>query len=169
MTYDSALMEDRAGHIEQAAKAYEEALTKNPPALAMLMNLAVLYWQSTEYGFWAGHQLSREFVGAAASRLGECLQRARSLFPSAAEPQFWTKYIAWSDLGEPFPVEECRQLLASEPTSLVPAMHLYAVSQGRDCANEASLLLQQCRADGTTRARYIASVIEGVAKRHGSS
>ena len=37
------------------------------------------------------------------------------VFPNRPEMTFWTKYIAWADLNEPFEVEECRELLREHP------------------------------------------------------
>jgi hypothetical protein len=73
----------------------------------------------------------------------------------------------WADLNEPFDIEDCRQLLREEPMELVPAMHVFALSQGKEAAAEAVDLLRSCRATGTTGARYVASVIEAVMKRVG--
>ena len=43
-------------------------------------------------------------------------------------------------------------------------MHVFALSRGERARPEAEELLRQCREEGTLRARYIASVIEGVMK-----
>ncbi|MEY4583065.1 MAG: hypothetical protein RL701_7768 [Pseudomonadota bacterium] len=50
MSFTNALDEDRAGHIELAAAAYEDELRKEAtPELGMLMKLVVLYWQQVEH------------------------------------------------------------------------------------------------------------------------
>jgi len=56
-------------------------------------------------------------------------------------------------------------MLRDDPESLVPAMHVFAVSQGKEAKVEALEILRRCREDGTTRGRYVASVIEGVLRR----
>ena len=93
------------------------------------------------------------------------LAEARQLHPQSTEVRFWERYIAWADLGEPFAIEECEALLRHATSVLVPAMHLFAISNGEKYEKEARDLLRQCREDRTVRAHYIASVIEGVLKR----
>jgi hypothetical protein len=46
-------------------------------------------------------------------------------------------------------------------------MLLFTASKGKETQAEAAELLRQCKHDGTTRARYITSVLEGVMKRAG--
>ena len=70
-----------------------------------------------------------------------------------------------SDLGEDLDKGYCRQLLHEDPATLVPAMYLFDPSHGSEAQAEARELLQRCHDDGTTRARYVASVIEGVLRR----
>lgn len=57
-------------------------------------------------------------------------------------------------------------MLHEDPDSLVASMHVFAVSEGRSHRGEALRLLEDCKTHGTVRANYIASVIEGVLKRH---
>jgi hypothetical protein len=165
MSHELALAEERAGRIAQAADAYEVELSRAVPTLAALMNAVVLYWQSTDYGFSTANGLSAEFVDRAAERFRGWLTKALALYPNAGEPRFWRKYIAWADLGETLSVDECKELLSSDPTTLVPAMHIFAVSRGEDCANEAARLLEECQREPTVRAKYIASVLQGVLHR----
>jgi hypothetical protein len=168
MSLAEAREAERQGRIEEAASLYEVALRTGPRALDALVNLAVLYWQATEYGYWVGMKLSRDFVRYAGLRFPEVLSEAAREYPGSTEVEFWQYYIPWADLGEPFPTETCARLLVRDPTVLTPAMHLFGQSQGERYEQEALALLQQCQAEGTVRAQYIASVIKGVLtrKRH---
>ena len=167
MTLADALSADRAGDIESAAANYEAALADGYRSLDALLNLALLYWQATDPGLSGAKKLGPELLAVAARRLPELLDEAQKRFPDRTETRFWKRYIAWADLGEPFEEDECRELLQEDPTALAPAMYLFAISEGRAARAEADELLRRCREDGTTGARYVLSVLEGVAKRQG--
>ena len=165
MTLIKALEADRQGQIEKAAIEYESALANDADDLVSTMNLMVLYWQSTDYGFSLAHQLLQPFIANAGTRLAELLKTAKQRFTERPEVRFWSKYIAWADLGDSFDPDECRALLDRYPDYLEPAMLLFSLSQGVEAEDIANDLLIRCRADNTTRSRYVISVIEGVLKR----
>jgi hypothetical protein len=165
MSLAEAWAADRQGHIEEAASLYEAALRTGPKPLDALLDLAILYWQATEYGYWVGMKLSRDFVGHAGRRFPEVLSEAAREYPGSTEVEFWQHYIPWADLGEPFPTETCAKLLLRDPAVLTPVMYLVGEGEDERYEQEAEALLQQCKAHGTVRAQYVASVIEGVLKR----
>lgn len=165
MTLSKALEADRNGQIERAADEYESALANDANDLVATVNLLVLYWQSTDYGFSLAHRLSQPFIANAGTRLAQLLNIARERFPECPEVLFWTRYIVWADRGDAFDVDECRVLLKRYPDYLEPAMALFSLSQGKEAADMAIELLNRCRADNTTRSRDVSSVIEGVLKR----
>jgi hypothetical protein len=167
MKLQDAVAADRKGELQLAAARYEEMLAAGEASLEVLLNLAVLYWQATDTGMAAAKKLSPDFLATAGRRFPELLAEAQRRFPTSTEPRFWRRYIAWADLGEPIGGDECRELLREDPAALVPAMHIFAASQGKEAEAEALELLRQCQEDGTTRARYVASVIQGVLKRVG--
>jgi hypothetical protein len=161
----AALAADRAGEIESAAALYEEVVATGHSSLRVLLNLALLYWQATDPGMAAAKKLTPGFLATAGRRIPELLAEAQRRFPKSTEVRFWRLYIAWADLGEPLDSEECRRLLREDPAALAPAMHLSAAHEGHEAMAEAQELLRRCREDGTTGARYVVSVIEGVLKR----
>jgi hypothetical protein len=167
MTLQDAVGADRKGELQLAAAGYEGVLAGGEASLEVLLNLAVLYWQATDTGMAAAKKLNPDFLVTAGGRFPELLAEAQRRFPMSTEPRFWRRYIAWADLGEPFGGDECRELLREDPATLVPAMHLFAVSHGKEARAEALELLRRCNEDGTTRARYVASVIQGVLKPAG--
>ena len=169
MSRSEARAADRAGDLECAAARYEEALAAGDHSLQVLLDLAVLYWQSTDPGLAAAKKLGQDFLTTAGRRTPELLEEAARAFPGSTAVRFWNQYIRWAELGEPFDVEDCKQLLREDPTFLVPAMHVFATSQGQGMQLEAHELLRQCREDGTTGSRYVVSVIEGALKRAGQS
>ncbi len=165
MSLADAIAADQAGSLEVAAAAYEVVVAADERNLVALLNLAVLYWQATDFGLSTAKKLDPKFVGYAGTRFPVLLTEAERAFPESTEVQFWMKYIPWADLGEEFSLDECRELLLRDPTTLVPAMYLFAQTQGGTYRDEALELLRQCQREGTTRGRYIASVVEGVLKR----
>lgn len=166
MTLEDAVAADRKGDLQLAAVGYEEVLAGEASVEAVL-NLAVVYWLATDTGMAAEKKLSPNFLATAGRRIPELLAVAQRRYPTSTEARFWRRYIAWADLGEPFGSAECRELLREDPAALVPAMHLFAASQGTEAEAEALELLRRCQEDGTTRAQYVASVIQGVLKRAG--
>lgn len=165
MSLECALAADRAGLIEPASIEYEHALAAGDRSLTVLLNLALLYWQATDPGLAAGKNLAPVFFATAGQRFPELLNEAEQRFQDSTAARFWKRYIAWADLGEPLDGNECRRLLEEDPGTLVPAMWIFADSAGREAQAEAHELLRQCRQDGTTGARYVVSVIEGVMNR----
>jgi hypothetical protein len=165
MKLSDAIASDVQGQTQEAAAAYEGILRSNPNELEATLNLMVLYWQATDFGISAIAQLPPEFVAFAGRRLRELLDLVPKQFPSRPEVVFWTKYIAWADLGVPFQPEECRDLLRDHPQYLEPALVLFSRSGGDEAESEAMQLLERCATERTARCRYMVSVIKGVLKR----
>ena len=159
-----ALEADRAGQIVRALELYEEA-AEAEPSLDMLVNMAVLYWQVTDYGFWTGHHLPSELVGVAGARIFQILDLAQSRFPGSPQVEFWRKYIAWADLGEPFELDDCRRILKQHPGYLEPLAYLFSVTEGQEGRDLVPALLEQAQRQGTQRSRYVTSVVESVVRQ----
>ena len=165
MSRCTARVADRAGKIEVAADLYEKALAAGDCSLERFLELALLYWQATDPGLAAAKTLPPDFLTKAEQRARELLDEAHQAFSESTAVRFWMRYVRWADLGEPLGVEECRAMVAEDPTVLVPAMHVFAATQGQEMQAEAHELLRRCKEDGTTGAQYIASVIEATIKR----
>ena len=138
MSIEGAREADRAGELESAAAQYEELIAAGDLSLATLLDLALLYWQATDPGMAAAKKLSPRFLATAGRRTCELLDNATRLFPGSTAVSFWKEYIAWADFGEPLDIDRCKQLLREAPAVLVPAMHLFAASQGRDMRRPAT-------------------------------
>lgn len=165
MSLASAMALDRAGHIERAATDYEEVIAAGEAPLAVLLDLALLYWQATDPGLAAAGHIDPLFMTVAGGRCEELLVDAERRFPRSTAVRFWKRYIAWADLGEPFTPDECEGLLREDPTELWPALHLFAAHDRPDVRPAAEELLRQSRGRGTTGARYVVSVLESAMKR----
>lgn len=165
MNLDEVLAADRRGDAAAAIDGYESIVERGAASLETLMNLAVLYWQVTDPGFAAAHGTGPGAMDAAFRKSREVIAYAERQFPACSEPRFWRHYFAWADLGEPLDPDMCRTLLREDPTTTVPAFHLFALSQGKECEQEALELLRRFNADPTAKGRYVSSVIDGVLKR----
>jgi len=154
-----AIQLDVAGRYAEAADAYEEVLLADGACVPARVNLTVLYWQVTEFGFSAGHVLPGEFIQRAADRLHVLLADVDQEVATGPEMQFWKVYISWADHGEPLPVERCLQLLADYPAYLEPVLFVFGATEGSQYREEALELVQQCPREATVRNRYVESVL----------
>jgi len=155
----AALEKDIYEDILGAAEAYEKAI-KEDGAVDVYINLAFLYWQSTEYGFNAFHHLPLDFIKLAGERYPKVLKQAETRFPGSPEIKFWKLYFDYISLGREEFTEECERLVVQQNGSLVPYFYLYSMSGGQRFKDEAMALLKICKSLPTTKNRYIASVIE---------
>lgn len=167
MSVSDARAADRAGALQSAAAQYEDAIAAGDHSPHLLLALALPYWQATDPGLAAANRLDEGFLAKAGRRMPELLEQATRAYPESAAIRFWRRYISWTDLGAPLDAEDCRALLREDPTELVPVMPVFVATEGRDMQAEALELLRRCHEDGTTGARYVVSVIEGVMHRTG--
>ena len=164
MTLELARQADREERVEEAASLYEAAIRSDPSQDALL-DLVLLYWQATDFGYRTFRRLPDSFVKRAGERFPQLLAEARRTFPTSTEVEFWGQYIPWAYLAEPFPVEDCERLFARDRTVLVPVLYLFGQSDGRQYQPEAIELLRRSREKGTLGAKYVQGVIEGVLTR----
>ena len=165
MSYPEALKADREERIEDAANLYEHALQLSPTDLQAMINLIVLYWESSENGFYAAHHLPHEFVIRAGCRYRELLDEARRQFPGEPAVEFWRRYIASIDEGVEFSASEARAMRDDNPDYLEPELILYEGEEDGDRARSAKTLIEWCRSEGTVRAHYVRAVLEGIESR----
>jgi hypothetical protein len=161
----TAIAAEADGRIEHAASEYEAYASTVPADLEAVLNLIVLYWQCTDYGFSTAHKLSATFIDHAARRLKELSDDASLRFGGAPQVAFWRSYIHWADFGEGITVDDCRNLLKKYPDYLEPAVFLFAATQGAEGESECQEILGKCEGLGTVRCQYLVSVIHGVIKR----
>lgn len=159
--FAKAMELEKEDKVREAAEEYELHISEGNAKLEAYLNLAFLYWQSTEYGFSASLGLGKDFIDLAATRYKELLTDAKGRFPSESEIEFWERYFGFIDLGENFPEEECRRFTDDE-NEVAASFHLYALSNGRAYKNETERLLQVCSKEPTLKNRYIVSIIEAV-------
>lgn len=164
--YIEALKADRQSNSRAAAAAYEQYLAENPESphdLDVMLNLALVYWQSSEIGQAAAEKLSDDFVALAARRWPELLEKALVVHSNHPAPVFWKAYLTWAALGDDLDLELCRQLLEDHPEYHEPALALFALSGGTESVDRASRLLSEVAGLQTARGRYMRSVLESPA------
>lgn len=158
---DRAIALEAADRVVEAADLYEEILRGGRVRLDAYLNLAFLYWQSTEFGFMAALGLDDEFVARSEMRYKEILDECDRVFPGETETIFWRRYFPYASLAEPDFDQEVMEFVHQDG-SLVPYFYLYVASNGSRFVAEAEELLQVCRTQRTLKNRYIISMIEGV-------
>jgi len=161
MTLLDAESAEQSGELWRAAVLYEDQLG-GAASNRTLLNLAVLYWQCTDPGVAAGMGLSADQMDHASRRTSELLDEVIRLYPGDTEARFWTRYIRWADLGDPFTLEEAERFARTDSSSLIPWMAVLSFSRGERGVPEAQALLRQLAGDRSTLAGYARSVVESV-------
>ena len=161
MTCEQAIELDRSGQLLQAWHAYAHCLGTSPtePALEVLMDAAILCWQLTDPGVGAGNGLSARQLGLAEQNYVSWLQKAKELYPASSEPRLWERFTRWLSLGDEFDVDECCALLQRDPSNAVPYLFLYMSRELDRDSPQVRELESQCENSGTSRSRYILSVL----------
>lgn len=162
MSFARALRLEAGGDFAAACSAYEETLAAGGRDIDGYINLLVLYWQMSEYGFSAANGLDRRLVAGAGERRSAMLRQPPGWVSETAPYRFWSRYIRWADFGEPFEVEECIDWLKKVPGYSEPAFFVFSASAGRRFGDEAAALSWRIQSDPTIRAKYVRSVIESV-------
>lgn len=165
MSVVAAIAADRSGAIVEAADLYEEAIGGGDQSASVLLDLLVLYWQATDVGLSSAKRLGVEFIARSGRRCVALLAEAQRMHPRNAEVEFWARYIWWTDFGGEFTYAQCEELFLRDRAILAPTMRLFGETNGACYRDEALELLVLTRLRGTTRDRYVVSVVEGVLKR----
>ena len=160
MSLIDAVREDIAHNLARAADCYEEVIQAGDASIEAYLNLAVLYWQCTDYAFNVHYRLTFDLIDHSAKRYPELLQEAERRFPHESEIKFWILYCAYITAGGPDFVEECEALVTTGSKSLVPYFYIYDAHQGDKYEAEAKLLLEECLKSATVKNKYIVSVTE---------
>ena len=155
---DKALRLDAEERPREAAAAYEVAIEVADSDLETYLNLAVLYWVATDFGYAGYHKLENAFVERAGRRDHEILDEGERRFGSNNEIDFWRYYFDYVSLGEAARPGHCKTLAERGP-SLVPYFHLFELADGRRHRDEAKELLALFDPPETERGRYIYSML----------
>lgn len=160
MTFQElAKIADARDYPREAALAYEIVLQQYEANLDTFLDLAVLYFVCTDFGYSAHHHLLPEFSAKAYERALEILDKAEKRFGQETEISFWRQYFQYVVLGdEPF-VETCEQLVHSG-SSLIPYFYLFTSLKGEKYRPQAQQLFEMVKDGATAKKRYIRSILE---------
>jgi hypothetical protein len=142
----------------EAAESYERAISESSGGLEAYLNLAAIYFQCADPGYAAHHRLSREFIDTAARRFYEVVAQAQDRFPADGEAGFWRLYYDFVHLGANDFSEEAAAIVR-KTGALAPVFYLFTRPDGERYREQASQLYRRAAEGGTTRDRYIASVL----------
>lgn len=150
-----AIQEDIAQNREEAARLYELVIKADDPPLEAFINLACLYWNSTD----GGHASSKSFFRLASERMYEVLNEAEEQFGNLPEVQFWRRYFDWTVLGEPQFLDEALELVNTGDTD-TPYFYIYVqANYAEEYRSHAKIVLEKASKKLTTKNRYIISFI----------
>jgi hypothetical protein len=161
MSFERAIQADREERFIEAADLYEACLDGEMEVCA-LVNLLVLYWESSSSGFYSAHHLPDSFIQRANRRFRELLATASERFPDEPSVRFWTKYIGSLEGGAELSETDAQGIMISCPEYLEP---LIVTLKDGEHTSDAVELLRRCEKIGTARAKYIAAVLGGIFKR----
>jgi hypothetical protein len=153
---DTALEFDALDLPVQAANAYEEAIGSEQADLSAYMNLAVLYFESTDPGYAAAKKLDPEFTARASAGMYRVLRLATRRFGSYPEAAFWNIYFNWFSKYDDPNFDEARELAKKTP---IAYLHLLGAPDGKRYLKQARGLLENVKKRRTVRERYIDSVV----------
>jgi hypothetical protein len=143
----------------EAAEAYERAIAEEDATLDLYLNLAVLYFVCTDFGYQAYHHLSDEFIAKAWDRAFKLLDEAESRFGPDSEITFWRRYFRFVRLGDDPFIEECERLALSG-SLLVPYFYLFGYTGEEKHREQAQKLYESVKNGSTEKQRYIRSILE---------
>lgn len=153
--YDEAVVLDISQKIEQAADAYEEVIELPDAPLDAYINLACLYWHSTD----PGQRFTHDFFHVAGTRMWDVLDETESKYSGYPEIKFWRLYFQFTTLGEQPFVEQCLEFVKQPNCTLVPYFHLFDQTNDKVYFPKVKLLYQEALGHRTTKNRYITSIL----------
>jgi hypothetical protein len=162
MKLAQAIAQDADGKILVAADCYEKLISDGDAPPEVYLNLAVLYWRSTDPDFSGSFDLGVQFVEKAIFAYGALLDEGSHLFSEVTEFAFWRLYIDFIDLrGKPF--KEKAQAYALD--SLVPYIYLAGMDGPKSYIPQLTSLRRECLEQPTTKNRYLLEVLDGGTKK----
>jgi hypothetical protein len=162
-----AIEKDIDGDIVGAAKAYEDVILAGSSPLDCYINLSVLYWQCTDFGFNSNLKLDPVFVKSAGVRYTQILHDANEQFVNQPEIKFWELYFDYISLGGPSFIDECKEIVQNPACSLVPYFYLLKMAGEKEFKPQVLKLIEHCRTSLTTKNKYIISVVESCFNKTG--
>lgn len=163
ITFENAFQLDLDRKIEEAAAAYEEVIQQGDAPVDAFINLACIYWETTDFGFNTGHNLSHAFFMKAGERVYKVLDEAQARFGELPEITFWRWYFDFTYMGESAPpLDKCLELLKHPEANLVPYFYLYSQDRKPEYLAPLQALYNEVLPQKTIKNRYIISIIDSM-------
>ncbi|MAS38355.1 MAG: hypothetical protein CL610_30440 [Anaerolineaceae bacterium] len=153
--YELAVQLDVEQKLEEAANLYEAVIKESNAPLDSFINLACLYWVSSQ----PGSSARGEFYTRAGERMYEVLDEAQERFGKQPEIVFWRLYFNQITLGEPTFLDQALDLVGQHNSSSVIYFYLYAEGND-DYIPFVRRLYEDAQNLKTTKNRYILSFLD---------
>jgi hypothetical protein len=154
--YEEAVKLDVNQDRVMAAQAYEKANKESHVPVASYINLACLYWLSTDFGALVTY----DFRLLASTRMLQVLDEACERYDELPELTFWKLHIAYIDLGGDSFLDKALTLVQLPSSTLVPYFYIYINTKDPAYLPQARELITLSRAELTTKSRYILSMLD---------
>lgn len=159
--YVVAIDKDVNKQYNDAAIYYQKSIDENELNIDVYINLAFLYWNFQDYGFFTYFNISDELREIGYQKYPEILEKGIKQFPKNVELRFWQRYFSHIFYGEEFSENDCIILMEKykDDKNIVPYFFLYLF--GKDKYKYfRNLLLEECIKYPTAKNLYIKSMIE---------
>jgi hypothetical protein len=159
--YVIAIEKDIDKQYNDAAVYYQESINENELNVDVYLNLAFLYWNFQDYGFFTYYNISEELAEIGYKKYPEILKKGLEVFPNNLELHFWDKYFSHILYGEDFTKENCLTLINeyNENESLVPYFFLFLFDKVK-YKKERDELLEIANDTPTAKNLYVKSILE---------
>ncbi|WP_367916667.1 hypothetical protein [Leadbetterella sp. DM7] len=125
--YTIAIDKDINMEYNAAAVYYQKSIDENELYLDTYLNLAFLYWNFQDFGFFTYFNISEELRNIGYDKYSEIVEKGIQKFPDNLELHFWKKYFQHIICGEELSVKDCQGLIEKygDSESIVPYFFLY--------------------------------------------
>jgi hypothetical protein len=141
-----------------AAFYYELAIAEERTADAFI-DLAVFYFQFTDFGINSASRLPLDFIHTAFARYHVVIDRGIATFPLNNEMRFWKAYFHHRTVYDDWSEADVLKFLNDDNSNLVPFFHLYLFDPEK-YSEQRDALLKDCGSRLTSKNRWILSLID---------
>ncbi len=141
-----------------AAYYYELAVSEDTNADAFV-DLALLYFQFTDYGMNASSGLSLDFIHTAFERYPLIIEKGLINYPSNTEMIFWEAYFRHRTIYDDLTSNDVLKILNTGEPSVVPYFFLW-ILEPKKYEVQREKLLKICNISLTSKNRWILSLID---------
>lgn len=159
--YNIAIDKDFNKQYNDAVVYYQKSVDENELNVDAYLNLAFLYWNFQDFGFFTYYNISERLREIGYIKYNEIIENGINQFPNNVELKFWKKYFQHIFFGEEFSEKECKKLIEryGEDEYIIPYFYLYLFDK-KKYEVEKNKLLHECAKQPTAKNIYIMSILE---------